>query len=228
MSRIPCLSICALLLAAAANATILYSVQTTGGSNDATLGGQPNPDQIIAVGWTDSSAETNVEILATVGQYTGTSITAYLTDQIGTGTTTANQIATVTFTPSTDMEQDVLFSGLSLAAGSYDLVLIGNGTGEELWWANSDSGTLTEASTVTGAYQGVVNVIPGNSHGTAAAYAPASTFFDTSSEVPDFGFELTVETTPEPGSFVLLGTALIAVGLQRKRAGPVDQARHSC
>lgn len=177
------------------------------------LGGESQ--QIIAVGWTDSSAENDVVIDTTVGDgVAGSSVTAYLMDQIGPGTTSANQLASVTFVPTLTPENIQLFN-LNLAAGTYYVVFTGNVTGAGLGYANTGS-NLTEGPTVSSAYEGVVNVIPGNSHGTLNAYAPASTFSDTTGEISSFGDSIFVGTVPEPSTFVLIAAGLAAVTLRRR------------
>ncbi len=149
----------------------------------------------------------------------GASITAYLMDQIGPGTTTANQIASVTFTPTTVFETDTLFSGLNLPAGSYYVVVTGNSSNNQGWAYNNSSDTLQEGPTITSAYTGVVNVIAGNSHGTENAYAPASTFYNTTSQITSYGQSLLVSTSaaPEPASLALVGASLVEIGVCRRR-----------
>jgi hypothetical protein len=64
-------------------------------------------------------------------------VAAYLTDQIGPGTTVANQLA---FNPSVEVGSPgtySIFSGLNLNAGTYYLVLSTTSTSENAAWANA-------------------------------------------------------------------------------------------
>jgi len=181
------------------------------------LGGQFQ--QVIAVGWTDSSAENDVVIDTTVGGgVAGSSVTAYLMNQIGPGTTSANQLASITFVPTLTPENIDLFN-VNLAAGAYYVVFSANSTGAGLGFANSGS-NLKEGATVSSAYEDLVNVIPGNSHGTLNAYAPASTFFNQTFEISSFGDSISVEVAPEPSTFFLIAAGLSVVVLGRKKCQP--------
>ena len=182
-------------------------------------------EEITADGWTDSHAESNVSVSIVDGaSASGVSVTAWLMNQIGPGTTVANQIATVTFDPASSEETDVLFSGLNLAAGTYYLVVTGDSSGKATWWGNNSSDTLVEGPSVSNGFEGVVNVITGNSHGTPdPSFAPGSTFFNDTSEITGFGESILVSsvpsTTPEPGTLAMLagGAALLGLGLRRRR-----------
>jgi hypothetical protein len=215
------LALCLLAMAPASHASTILSIAMPAGGCCSSLGGQNQ--QISMEGWTDSSPESNVSIQAVVGEFgAGSSITAYLMNQVGPGTTTGNQIATTTFTPGSSFETDTLFSGLFLPAGSYYLVLTGNATNNQGWgFVNSGTDPITTAATVSSPVAGVVNVIPGNSHGTPDAYAPASTFFSTTFELSSFGQSVLVQTAtpaPEPGTLATAGVLLGALGWWKRRA----------
>jgi hypothetical protein len=141
----------------------------------------------------------------------GASITAYLMDQIGAGTTVASQIASVTFTPGSNYEEDVLFSGLNLAAGTYYVVMTGNTSNNQVWWGSNTVSPVVEAPTVSDAFLGVVNVIQGNSHGVPNAYAPASTFFNDTGEINQYAQIMQVTAVPEPPCMLLFGIGLLGL-----------------
>ncbi len=83
--------------------------------------------QILMASWTSSVAFDNVSIFAELGaDNSSASLTAFLTNAVGPGTTAANQIASVTLTPPfLDSPGVLLFSGLNLGPGTYYLVLTG-------------------------------------------------------------------------------------------------------
>jgi len=179
-------------------------------------------DQILAVSWTTSSAFSNVSIAVEVGNYDagGSSIFAYLTTAIGPGETSANQIAAYNFSAGAGPETDTLFSGLSLGAGTYYLVLSGNFS---QWWG---TGGASSATTDTGA-----GVTFGSDSFTNTALAlsnpPASSFhsFDGGllfQVTGDSGGASGGASTPEPGSICLVATGVMLCGFllwKRKRLG---------
>jgi hypothetical protein len=77
--------------------------------------------------WSSLVAYDNVSIFAEVGADNSFGdLTAFLTTRVGSGTTAANQVASVTMTPPAYNSPGVdLFSGLNLGPGTYYLVLSG-------------------------------------------------------------------------------------------------------
>jgi len=81
-------------------------------------GGLGVNDNLQGVSWITTSAITNVRISVDLAGDSGATGEAFLTTQIGPGTTTANQIATASFSfPAIDSFTTVL-SGLNLSAGT--------------------------------------------------------------------------------------------------------------
>ncbi len=134
------------------------------------------------MGWNLAVAATNVTISAYVGS--GPSVAAYLTTQIGSGTSVQNQIASTAFVGSSDStnQPTAIFTGPNLAAGNYYLTLVSQAMratpsmfrhglpsckAPGPWIVNSAGGS-------TGLYEGV--------SGTSAEYPPASTFTSETSK----------------------------------------------
>jgi hypothetical protein len=164
-------------------------------------------EQIGAASWTTTSAYSNVSIAATVGAYVGSgTMTAYLTTAIGPTETAADQVATSTIPVGGGPEQDTFFSGLSLGAGTYYLVLTSSATPLDYWFGSNGAGGTTITTDTGVTYGGdyfVVLFLNG-------ANPPASNF----TYVGDNGvnFQVTgdsASTVPEPGSIslVLIGMA---------------------
>src|ERR1022692_1380542 len=98
------------------------TIVAVGGNPDSStvLGG--NFHEILLTSWTTAVAYSNVSISAVVGA-SSTSISAYLATQIGSTATSATLIASTIIDPSSGQETDTLFSGLSLPASVYYLIL---------------------------------------------------------------------------------------------------------
>ncbi len=167
------------------------------------------------ISWTQTGSYKDVTIsafLSALGGSNGTG-TVYLTDQIGPGTTTANQIAetTVSGLATEPATATTLFTGLDLGPGTYYLITASNLGGDGLAW---------------NVYNGAA-AIPGISgtnnsdefgEGVEAAYPPASSFFAPGSNKLDFQVTGDLAATPEPSSLILLGTGLLGVvGMTRRK-----------
>jgi hypothetical protein len=191
----------ALVFASGAFAGTIVSVTGAGGANF-TLGGS-DQDEVLAASWTTLGTYFDVSITADVGANDSTvpSISAYLTTGIGPTETDADQIAGITFNPSTDNEIDTLFSGLNLGPGTYYLVLIGGDldTTESVWWGTDAGTAATTGAGVTFGGDGFAAI--GVGLGVNNTYPPASDF----NSAPGLGllFQVTGDAAPEPGSFTL-------------------------
>ena len=184
------------------------------GGGSATLG---DIDHIVlAYGWTTTASFEQVLISATVGGYslspdeTFGPISAYLMTQIGPGTTTLEQVAATSFTPDSIEETHTFFSGLSLLAGSYFLVMTGPATTNNQYWVAEVPSTLAEDPSVTQVFYEV-----SATQGAGSTYAPASTFEDDSIDlqIGEIGFLVTVASVPEPSSFGLVFVGVLPFSL---------------
>ena len=174
-------------------------------------------------GWSQSSTFTGVTIalpladLTMGGPISGTEGTVYLTNQIGPGTTAANNVAVPTsvsglsalFSPTT------LFTGLTLGPGNYYLVLV-----PTVATATSNSMTSEGTSTpplATTLAPGVADLGLGVSF-SVAAFPPASPLSGPP-PVPTNSFITVTGTaaTPEPSTLVLAFTAIAGLLIRRHR-----------
>jgi hypothetical protein len=138
-----------------------------------------------AISFTTTSGFTDVTISAllyTADFMTGSAATVYLTDKIGDGTTTANEIAKVSVTDlpgqfTTDTPAAV-FTGLTLPAGTYYVIEASDAGPPGASWGGPVSPTETTAPGVT-----INSILQASS---LAGYSPASGF------VADSEFQFTL------------------------------------
>jgi hypothetical protein len=170
-----------------------------------------------AISFTVSQPYADVTInVDLIGSFDGT---AYLVNQIGSGTTVGNEIAHSLFTSTSGSGgafQPVLQNVSLGGAGTYYVVLT-------TAVSNAPQGIMTTQAPVIVADSGVSNGIfyTANIQSTPA-YAPAANFFAYSTTFGDFG-EFTVVSNspapvPEPSSWSLAGTsALLVFALSRRK-----------
>jgi hypothetical protein len=179
-----------------ANSIRILSVTAASGEATA-LGGSG----FLGESWSSSNTYANVNISAQVSSAPFStdpivSVTAYLTSQIGSGTTLGDQIATATvavpgFSP--DFGYTTLFSDLTLGPGNYFLTLAATDP--------TDSGTAAWAGYGPGRVATDIGVAWLGDYGVGGvanlSYPPASEFhFDPSF----YGFEVTGEPVSSSGS----------------------------
>lgn len=107
------------------------------------------------VGFSLASAHANVSIVVPMAAFGGSgdwNLKAYLTTQLGPGTTAgSHEIAALTqtitvpgsgFTPPYTITPMTVFSGLNLSAGNYYLTLSGTFNTQNAWWVGSPTADL--------------------------------------------------------------------------------------
>ena len=193
----------------------------SGGSSQAVNGA-------FAVSWTQTVTYTDVTVGANLGapsiQATSTGM-AYLVDQIGQGTTVADELAlpfSISITGDTAInEMTTLFTGLTLGPGTYYLVVLPSsfGQSDSLDWHDvaPPHQTLGSGVTQNASLQA----------SSPSGFGPANTFSSTSIN-PIFRVtgNLVPVATPEPASLLLGAAGLTAILLRRRRAqGPSPAPR---
>jgi hypothetical protein len=155
--------LCSILLAVSLTASADTIVSRTGSSNACCF------NFLSYASWTQTTTYSGVSIAAVLSSSGGTATgTAYLTTQVGTGTTVAQQVATAPISISNTAPSLItVLSGLKLVPNTYFLVI--NPSTSALVWNGSSPATVTAAAGVT------VNNDFAN-FGAVAAYPPASTF----------------------------------------------------
>jgi MYXO-CTERM domain-containing protein len=218
-----------------ARAAVLVEAVADGGSfSSITIGDGGGPDDffrnILERSWTQSGAYEAVSIYTAVyavsGTTTSTGGNAYLTDAIGPGT--ASLIASNSFSFPTYADEAfgrvastadplLLFSGLSLPAGTYHLVIAAD---EPVLaaWTTLLGGASVSAPDVTADDDSFYysNVSTG---GQNFAFPPASSFGVSGGAI--YGFRVVGEPVPEPSGWAT-GLAALAVLAHRARRETSD------
>lgn len=170
--------------------------------------------QYNMVEFTLSDDYMNVDIDAALAAESATSGTAYLMTAFGAGTTAADEVASTNFDftivgdLNTELGWTDLFSGLSLSAGTYYLVMASDdasGGGIQL---NPSATYATDPNASVGSmyYAAGSNI--------DAGYAPASVF--GTSALGNRFFRVSGDIVPAPATAALLGVAGL-VGVRRRR-----------
>jgi len=187
---------------------VLFAAMTASAQTIITRTGTPAAFGLVGpadyVSWTQTGTFSNVTIAANLISSSGTaSGNAYLTTQVGAGTTTAQQVATTAVSTSNSATSGIpttLFSGLTLGPGTYYVVVSG---------ANLGLGTGSSAVTVVG------TGVTANGDGVAsslASFPPASTFFlkgQTALFSAVAGSSAPPTGVPALSPFAMLATALL-------------------
>jgi hypothetical protein len=179
-----------------APAETIISATGTAGVGALTIGGPVSPPSYLATSWIQTGTTNGVKISFEAFQFftSDATGTAFLTTQIGPGTTSAHQVASAPFTipgappPVTSAIKQQLFSGLTLSPGTYYLTLAAPISSSWPVWKGTLPGStavITAAGVTLGAqYQAG----PALGTPTDPTYPPASTF-------GPLGFDLNFEVT---------------------------------
>jgi hypothetical protein len=172
--------------------------------------GSPGDEQVGAVEFTTnglSDATISVTLTALLGSQT---IDAWVTNKIGPGTTAANVVAATTFAgPAYQTAVESPFSSLTLASGTYYLVLSALDAPNLTGWDDTKSSAEAISSTVGNSYAASF----GNSD-VYGSFAPAGVISDITSAPndDDLLFSVTMSATPLPSTWIVMLAGLIALG----------------
>jgi hypothetical protein len=163
-----------------------------------------------AISFTTTSAFTDVTISAllyTANFTTGGAATVYLTDSIGSLTTSANELAQVSVTDLpfqfSTSTPEVVFTGLSLPAGTYYVIEASDAGSPGASWGAPESANETTAPGVTiNSLLQASSLLPGNS--------PASDFVADSDF--QFAFSITGSPVPEPSTWAMMLIGFAGLG----------------
>jgi hypothetical protein len=162
-------------------------------------------NRAFAASWTQTSLFEEVTITAEVEHLaSAVTATAWLTTAIGAGTTVADQIATAPITSST------IFSGLTLDAGTYYLVLMLEGSVGLGFDLNPTVATGAGVS-IGSSYDGPFLTFP--------PFGPSADFTAVEGQVL-YSVSGTDASVPEPATLLLLGPAEILVVRAARRRHP--------
>jgi len=217
----------ALLFAIPASSTPVFSVTGTVDANPS-LTNDPGLIDFLTDGWIQTVGISDATITAQING-TGT-ITAFLTNEIGPGTTqAANQIASSTFTVTNAPQSntETIFTGLTLGPGTYFLTLYQSvaNQGEAAAWVGDRTPVITgspEFTPLAGEFGGSFV------GGIDSTYIPASLF---EANAVDFQseFQLLAISTPDLSTYLTSSTGLLLLAgfslvQTRRRRGQVCAA----
>jgi PEP-CTERM motif len=204
------LAFCAVLLAAGASATALLADTVVVSNPDSGGALETFPVTVEYTSWTQIGSFSNVSVSAALdGSFPydeAFSGEAYLTTQIGAGTTTADQVAATSWSVAAGAAPPVtLFTGLNLGPDTYYLIIVDT-SGEGGWDLSGSSTTAPGVTTIPDFCElyGTASYPPADSSGNVCGGNMVS--FSVVSVSPATGAGV-----PEPSTFALLAIGLLGL-----------------
>jgi hypothetical protein len=194
-------------MTAPAFATPITVISNTGANNGAEI-------NWTAESWTQTGNYTGVSISATLDA--GNAM-VYLLDQLGPGTTMANEVVpSENITVTGGFQDFTLFSGLTLGPGTYYLLIDPTSAALPAFWL----GGFISGDTLT-TDTGVTFDNEFTSRGAIAGFSPATADQVTNSGAHNFfavsGNVQAASTVPEPGTWTLMAAGLGVVAIFRRK-----------
>jgi hypothetical protein len=184
-------------------------------------------ENIVAqeVSWMQSDAFSNVSIAVEIDPGGSLTIshsfsgTAYLTTDLGPGTTSADEIADTSFSvtgTAFNPTLETLFDGLTLGPGTYYLVLVGSsgsGIGGVCGWeVDMVSSPVTTGPGIT--------IVDKHGYSPIVGYPPANTF--STPYLYSLQYSVTGDEVPEPSTAVLWSAGLAVFVFSVRRRSPAN------
>jgi hypothetical protein len=166
-------------------------------------------NQAQTAGFTTGQAYSDVRISALLSGLSTEAFDAYLTTDIGPGTTVADQVAFTTVNFAGSSTVTTVFSGLSLPAGIYYLTLF-NPRNTNGGWASTESPVVTAEPGSSHVFSGyfITNDNP-------LPFPPAASFVDlTENSGRTHIYSVETVVIPEPASVILTLAGLCVVAIR--------------
>jgi hypothetical protein len=192
-------------------------------SDNVGLGGEGSPgdEQASAVEFTTTGLTDATISVTLVGLSSSQTIYAWVTNQIGTGTTDTNVLASTSFAgPDHKTAAESPFTGLTLGSGTYYLVLSALDVSNLTGWDDTKTSTETIANTAGNSY-----VASWANSGVYGTFAPAGVVSNITNDPNDDNFLFSITSTPLPATWTMMLAGLAGIGFiafrRKKPAAPL-------
>jgi hypothetical protein len=187
------------------------------------LGGEgtPGDEQASAVEFTTTGLTDATFSVTLVGFNSSQTIYAWITNQIGAGTTGSNVLASTSFAgPANKTAVESPFTGLTLGSGTYYLVLSALDVPNSTGWDDTKTSTEMITNTLGNSY-----VASWANSGVSGSFAPAGVVSNITDSPNDDNFLFSITSTPLPATWTMMLAGLAGIGFiavrRKKRPAPL-------